>query len=60
MTGKKEYLFWKDVRKHVREECVIEANTIEEATEKLHGGGYEFEEVDVIFDEIMDEGTKEL
>jgi hypothetical protein len=48
MSKKKEYLFWKDVRKHVREECVIEANTIEEATEKLHGGGYEFEEVDVI------------
>jgi hypothetical protein len=29
---KKEYLFWREVRKSVREECCIEANSIEEAT----------------------------
>ena len=28
----KEYLFWREVRKTVREECVIEADSLEEAT----------------------------
>ena len=35
---KKEYLFWREIRKSVREECSIEANSIQEATE-LHNNG---------------------
>jgi hypothetical protein len=30
----KEYLFWREVRKTVREECVVEADSLEEATRK--------------------------
>jgi hypothetical protein len=52
---KKEYLFWREVRKSVREECCIEANSIEEATEIHNDGGADYEEVDCFFDEIIDE-----
>jgi hypothetical protein len=54
---KKEYLFWREVRKSVREECCIEANSIEEATKLLNDGEAEYLEVDCFFDEIIDEGT---
>ena len=47
------HLFYKDVRRHIREECVIEANSIEEAT-KIHNEGMaNYEEVDCWFEEIM-------
>ena len=60
MKDKKEYLFYKDVRRHIREEGVIEANSIEEAT-KIHNEGMsEYEEVDCWFEEIMDEGSEEI
>jgi hypothetical protein len=59
-TMKKEYLFWREVRKSVREECCIEANSIEEATEIHNDGGADYEEVDCFFDEIIDEGTDEI
>ena len=35
MKDKKEYLFWRDVRKHIREECIIEADSLEKAV-SLH------------------------
>jgi hypothetical protein len=57
---KKEYLFWREVRKSVREECCIEANSIEEATKLLNDGEAEYLEVDCFFDEIIDEGTEEI
>ena len=52
---KKEYLFWREIRKSVREECSIEANSIEEATKLLNDGEAEYLEVDCFFDEIIDE-----
>jgi hypothetical protein len=57
---KKEYLFWREVRKSVREECSIEANSIEEATELHNNGEADYEEVDCFFDEIIDEGFDEV
>jgi hypothetical protein len=29
----KEYTFWQEVKKYVREECVIKANSLDEALE---------------------------
>ena len=60
MSKKKEYSFWRDVRRHVREECVIEANTLDEAVAIHNNGGLNYEEVDCFFDDIMDEGIEEL
>jgi hypothetical protein len=59
-TMKKEYLFWREIRKSVREECSIEANSIEEATELHNNGEADYEEVDCFFDEIIDEGFDEV
>ena len=59
MKDKKEYLFWRDVRKHIREECIIEADSLEKAVSLHNEGMAEYEEVDCFFDEIMDEGSKE-
>ena len=59
MKDKKEYLFWRDVRKHIREECIIEADSLEKATILHNQGMAEYEEVDCFFEDIMDEGTKE-
>jgi hypothetical protein len=56
---KKEYLFWREVRKTIREECIIEADNLEQATEIHNEGGADYEEVDEIFSEINDEGTEE-
>ena len=55
----KEYLFWREVRKTVREECVIEADSLEEATKK-HNEEADYEETEEIFSEINDEGTEEV
>ena len=55
----KEYLFWREVRKTVREECVIEADSLEEAT-KRHNEEADYEETKEEFWEINDEGTEEV
>jgi len=57
----KEYTFWREVKKTVREECTIKANSIEEATKKLSSGdfGTEFHEVYIDNEQIIDEGTDE-
>ncbi len=55
----KEYLFWREVRKTVREECVIEADSLEEATKK-HNEEADYEETEEIFSEINDEGTEKV
>ena len=57
----KEYLFWREVRKTVREECVVEADSLEEATRKHNEDGVaDYEETAEIFSEINDEGTEEV
>jgi len=57
---KKQYTFWRDVNKRVREECKIEANSLDEAT-KIHNEGYcDYVEVDALDEnEILDEGIDE-
>ena len=58
---KKQYTFWRDVKKRVREECTIEANSLEEATQKHNEGYCDYVEVDAHCEhEILDEGTKEI
>jgi len=57
---KKQFLFWRDVNKQVREECIIEAKDIEEATEIHNEGGANYEEIHCFDDEILDEGTDEV
>jgi len=57
---KKQFLFWRDVNKQVREECIIEAKDIEEATEIHNEGGANYEEIHCFDDEIIDEGTDEV
>ena len=59
MKDKKEYLFWRDVRKHIREECIIEAESMEKAVSLHNEGMTEYEEVDCFFDDVMDEGSEE-
>lgn len=60
MSNKKQFVFYRDVRKHVREECIIEANTLDEAVAIHNDGMANYEEVDCFFDEVMDEGIEEL
>ena len=56
----KQYIFWRDVNKQVREECVIEANSLAEATKKHNEGYCDYVEVDALDEhEILDEGTIE-
>ena len=56
----KQYIFWRDVNKTVREECIIEANSLDEATQKHNEGYCDYIEVDALSDnEILDEGTIE-
>ena len=57
---KKQYTFWRHVNKRVREECTIEANSLDEAT-KIHNEGYcDYVEVDALDEnEILDEGIDE-
>ena len=56
----KQYIFWRDVNKQVREECVIEANSLDEATKKHNEGYCDYIEVDALDEhEILDEGTIE-
>jgi hypothetical protein len=58
---KKKYKFWRDVVKRVREECTIEANSLDEATEKHNDGYCDYVEVDALDEhEILDEGTEEI
>ena len=56
----KEYTFWREVNKRVREECTIKASNLDEAT-KIHNEGYcDYVEVDSLDEhEILDEGTDE-
>ena len=57
---KKQYTFWRDVNKRVREECTIEASNLEEATQKHNEGYCDYFEVDALDEnEILDEGTIE-
>ena len=47
---KKQYLFWREVRKTVREELVVEADNLEEATRKHNEDGIaDYEETEEIF-----------
>jgi len=56
----KEYTFWREVKKTVREECTIKANSIEEATKIHNEGNVDYFEVDALTEnEIIDEGTNE-
>ena len=58
---KKQFLFWREVRKTVREELVVEADNLEEATRKHNEDGIaDYEETEEIFSEINDEGTEEI
>jgi|TARA_R100001443_G_C3241693_1_gene150936 hypothetical protein len=57
---KKQYTFWRDVNKRVREECTIEASSLDEATQKHNEGYCDYVEVDSLGEhEILDEGTTE-
>ena len=57
----KEYLFWREVRKTIREECVVEADSLEEAVRQHNEDGVaDYEETEEIFSEINDEGTEEV
>jgi len=56
----KQYIFWRDVNKQVREKCIIEANSLDEATKKHNEGYCDYVEVDALDEhEILDEGTIE-
>ena len=55
----KQYTFWKIVKKEVREECCIKANSLDEATEIHNRDGVDYKEVHCFNDEIIDEGTDE-
>ena len=58
---KKQYLFWREVRKTIREELVVEADNLEEATRKHNEDGIaDYEETEEFFSEINDEGTEEI
>ena len=57
--NKKEYTFWKIIKKEVREECCIKANSLDEATEIHNRDGADYKEVHCFDDEIIDEGTDE-
>ena len=57
---KKQYVFWQDVKKTVREQCIIEAKDLDEATEIHNEGGADYKEVHCFDDEIIDEGTEEV
>jgi hypothetical protein len=59
MNEGKEYIFWQEVKKYVREECVIKANSLDEALEIHNEGGADYKEVHCFDDEITDEGTIE-
>ena len=58
---KNKYKFWRDVIKRVREECIIEANSLDEATQ-IHNDEYcDYVEIDALDEhEILDEGTEEI
>ena len=55
----KEYIFWKEVNKHTREELVIKVNSLDEATEIHNEGDADYKEVHCFSEEITDEGTDE-
>ena len=57
---KKQFLFWRDVNKQVREECIIEAKDLDEATEIHNEGGADYKQVHCFDEEIIDEGTDEV
>ena len=57
---KKQYIFWQEVKKTVREECMIEAKDFDEALEIHNDGGADYKEVHCFDDEIIDEGTDEI
>ena len=55
----KEYTFWREVKKTVREECTIKANSIEEATEIHNEGNVDYFEAYIDNEQIIDEGIDE-
>jgi hypothetical protein len=57
---KKQYVFWQEVQKTVREQCIIEAKDLDEATEIHNEGGADYKEVHCFDEEIIDEGTEEV
>ena len=60
-TMKKQYIFWQEVNKQVREECTIEASSLDEATQKHNDGYCDYIEVDALNEnEIINEGVDEL
>ena len=60
-TMKKQYIFWQEVNKQVREECTIEASSLDEATQKHNDGYCDYVEVDALNEnEIINEGVDEL
>ena len=57
---KKQYIFWQEVNKQVREECTIEASSLDEATQKHNDGYCDYVEVDALNEnEIINEGVDE-
>jgi len=57
---KKQYVFWQEVQKTVREQCIIEAKDLNEATEIHNEGGADYKEIHCFDEEIIDEGTEEV
>jgi len=57
---KKQYVFWQEVQKTVREQCIIEAKDLDEATEIHNEGGADYKEIHCFDEEIIDEGTEEV
>ena len=55
----KDYTFWREVSKSVREECWITADSLEKATELHNNGGADYEEVKEYSADIIDEGVEE-
>jgi hypothetical protein len=56
----KEYIFWKKVKKEITEECVINANSLDEAVKIHNEGGADYEETHCSYEQIIDEGVQEI
>ena len=55
-----KFNFWRTIQKTIREECIIEASTLEEATKKHNEGEADYKETEEIESSIEDEGTDVL
>ena len=56
----KEYIFWKKVKKEATEECVINANSLDEAVKIHNEGDAPYEETHCSYEQIIDEGIQEI